>query len=110
MAYQHKELAAGKWKAMPFIEQMANIGSEVERALTWKSKNNHDYCLKAFERGLELLDITMESAKGFARLKELARTREAMVDYFSGTNQFMSTEALWRGYFSHFTYAVRKNY
>ena len=110
MPYQHKELAAGKWNMLPFIEQMANIGSEVERALKWQSKNNPDYCRKAFERALELLDITMESAKGLARLKELARVREALVDYFSGTNQFMSTESLWRGYFSHFTYAVRKNY
>ena len=110
MAYQHKELAAGRWSSMPFIEQMANIGSEVERALTWQSKDKPDYCRKAFERGLELLDMTLESAKGFARLRELTRIREAMVDYFSGTNQFMSTAALWRRYFSHFTYAVRKNY
>ena len=33
MSQQHKELAAGRWQQMPFIEQMANIGSEVERAL-----------------------------------------------------------------------------
>ena len=110
MPFQHKELAAGRWKALPFIEQMANIGSEVERALNWRAKNNPDYCRKAFERALELLDMTLESSAGFARLKELARTRELMVDYFSGTNQFMSTEASWRSYFSHFTYAVRKNY
>ncbi len=110
MAYQHKGLAAGRWKTMPFVEQMANIGSEVERALNWQSKNKPDYCRKAFERALELLDMTLESAAGFARLKELVRVREVMVDYFFGTNQFMSTEASWRSYFSHFTYAVRKNY
>jgi hypothetical protein len=33
MNYQHKELAAGRWKELSFIEQMANIGSEIERAL-----------------------------------------------------------------------------
>ena len=34
---QHKELAAGRWKKLSFCEQMANIGSEVERALAQHS-------------------------------------------------------------------------
>jgi len=109
MSYQHKELAAGRWNKMPFLEQMANIGSEVERALNWRTKNK-DYCQQAFERALELMDLTLEGAATFARLKELARVREALVDFFIGTNQFMSTEASWRKYFFHFTYAARKNY
>ena len=33
MSYQHKDLAAGRWGQMSLSEQMANIGSEVERAL-----------------------------------------------------------------------------
>ena len=33
MTYQHKDLAAGRWKELPLFEQMSNIGSEVERAL-----------------------------------------------------------------------------
>jgi hypothetical protein len=31
----HKELAAGRWLEFSFMEQMANIGSEVERAIKW---------------------------------------------------------------------------
>ena len=110
MSYQHKDLAMGRWNKLSFLEQMANIGSEVERALNWQAKNNSVYCQKAFERGLELLDLTLDGVKGFARLKELARVREAMVDYFLGENSFLSTESLWRKYFSSFTYAARKNY
>ena len=110
MSYQHKELAAGRWDHLPFLEKMANIGSEVERALFWRAKNNAVYCRQAIERALELMDLTLESVTSFARLKELARAREAIVDYFFVTNQFMSTEALWRKYFSCFTYAARKNY
>lgn len=110
MSYQHKDLAAGRWNKMSFSEQMANVGSEVERALNWQVKNNSAYCQKAFERGLELLDLTLEGVTSFARLKELTRLREAVVDYFFGNNQFKSTEALWRKYFSCFTYAARKNY
>lgn len=110
MSYQHKQLAAGRWREMPFVEQMANIGSEVERALNWRAKGNQAYALRAFERALELVDLTLASVKGFARLKEIARVREALVDYFAGHNQFGSTEASWRRYFLSFTYAARRNY
>ncbi len=110
MSYQHKDLATGRWGKLSFLEQMANIGSEVERALNWRTKNNTDYSQRAFERSLELIDLTLESVKGFTYLKEIARMREAIVDYFFGTNQFMSTETSWRKYFSQFTYAARRNY
>ena len=110
MAYQHKSLAAGRWKEMPFVEQMANIGSEVERALNWKKKNNDAYSKRAFERALELLDLTLGSTNNFPRLKEIARLRETIVDYFFGTNEFMSTENQLKKYFLHFNYAARKNH
>jgi len=38
MNYQHKELASGRWEKLTFLEQMANMGSEVERALNWQKK------------------------------------------------------------------------
>ncbi|MFH1479277.1 MAG: hypothetical protein ABIG92_05850 [Candidatus Omnitrophota bacterium] len=110
MNEEHRGLAGGRWDQLLFLEKMANIGSEVERALNWKAKNNHPYSQKAFERILELLDLTLDSVKSLPRLKELARIREAIVDYFLGENQFESTEALWKGYFLHFTYAARRNH
>lgn len=110
MNYQHKQLAQGRWSQLSFIEQMANIGSEVEHALNWKAKNNDLYSWQAFERALELLDLTLADAQKFSRLKELARVREALVDYFFGSNQMASTAESWRSYFSCFTYAARKNY
>ena len=113
MSFQHKQLAAGRWNQLSFIEQMANIGSEVERSLNWQAKNNVSYRQKAFERALELIDLTLDDIKNVScasRLKELARVREAIVDFFAGTNQYGSTDALWRKYFYHFTYAARRNY
>jgi hypothetical protein len=110
VSYQHKDLAAGRWKELPFIEQMANIGSEVERALRWREKNNAEYSRKAFERALELIDLTLEYSDEYSRLKEIARVREALVDYFWGENTFKSTDVSWRKYFSHFNYAARRNY
>lgn len=110
MVYQHKDLAGGRWNELSFFEQMANIGSEVERALNWRAKHNAAYSQKAFERVLELIDLSLDSMASLTRLKELARTREAIVDYFFGTNEFMSTDASLRKYFLHFTYAARKNF
>jgi len=108
MNYIHKELASGRWKKLSLSMQLANIGSEVGRALNWREKGNEEYSQKAASRALELLDLSLDSTGLFPRLKELARLREAVVDYFYGTNQFSSSETLWRKYFDHFNYAARK--
>ena len=109
MNYQHKNLAEGGWSQLSFVEQMANIGSEVERAISWRIKKNTDYAQKAFERALELIDLTLDGDTNYAHLKEIARMREAIVDYFAGVNQFMPSDSSWRNYFLPFTYASRKN-
>lgn len=108
MNLAHKELAQGRWARMPLAEQLANIGSEVSRALNWRKKGNKEYAEKAVVRALELLDLSLESTKTYPTLKELARLREAIVDYFYGANQFESSETLWRKYFDHFAYLARK--
>ncbi len=105
---QHKQLAEGRWFKFTLAEQLANIGSEVERTISWKNKNNSDYSNKAFERALELLDLTVEDAKNKFRLKEILRLREALVDYFLFDNQFYSSDELWRKYFYSFNFAARR--
>ena len=109
MSAQHRQLAAGRWYQLSFIEQMANVGGEVERSLNWRAKNNTAYCQQAFERALELIDLTLEDKKNVNRLKELARLREAIVDFFAGSNEFSTTDASWRKYFSSFAYAARRH-
>ena len=70
MRFQHKELSQGKWQKMSLIEQMANIGSEVERAINWKNKNDKEYSRMAFERALELIDLTISDGKNRWRLRK----------------------------------------
>ena len=94
---------------MPFVEQMANIGSEVERALNWRAKQEPEYSQKALERAFELMDLTLENVKGFPRLKEVARLREVVADHFYGENAFGSTEKGFRKYFFAFALAARKD-
>ncbi len=110
MSYQHAELAAGRWAALSFMEQLAHIGSEVERAVAWRAKQHPAYSQRAFERALELLDLALDSADTFPRAKELARLRETLVDDFSGTNLYHSSDGAWRRYFGCFTYAARRHH
>ena len=107
MSVQHRKLAAGKWKKMPFLEQMANIGSEVGRSLGWRKKGNLEYARIAFDRALELLELTIADEKNRKKLKELARLKEILADYFVFDNEYHSTGENWRDYFYSFNYASR---
>jgi hypothetical protein len=109
MNQQHKNLAAGRWKELSFFEQMANVGSEVERTIRWKKKNNADYSQRAFERALELLDLTVSDEKNRKRLRELLRVREALADHFVFDNIYKSTNQNWQNYFLAFNFAARIN-
>jgi hypothetical protein len=106
MNFQHGELAAGRWQSLSLVEQLANVGSEVERALNWHQKNNADYSQLALDRALELLDLTITDPRQSRRLRELTRLREALLDYFLGDNQYASTDKSWRNYFYAFGYAA----
>ncbi|MEK7160991.1 MAG: hypothetical protein AAB724_03105 [Patescibacteria group bacterium] len=108
MEYQHKELAQGRWLELSFFEQMANIGSEVERSIKWRVKNR-DYFQAATERALELLDLTVDDSRNKSRLRELLRLREVLVDYFCFDNIYGSTDKKWQNYFWAFNYAARVN-
>ena len=105
---QHRDLAAGQWSTLSLCEQMANIGSEVERAIKWKSKNNQEYAYRAFIRALELLDLSLMDEKNRTRCKELCRVRETLADYFYFDNTYHSTDAAWHRYFHAFTWAAQR--
>jgi len=107
MNYQHKQLASGRWNQLSFVEQMANVGSEVERAINWKNKNNTDFSRRAFERALELVDLTIADIKNRKRLREIVRVREALADYFAFENIYRLTDEKWKKYFFAFNFAAR---
>jgi hypothetical protein len=107
MTVQHRELAAGRWCQLSLVEQLANTGSEVERALNWKQRGNAEYSKRAIERALELLDLTIADARHRGRLRELTRLREVLVDYFYADNRFGSSPARWHTYFHAFAVAAR---
>jgi hypothetical protein len=105
MTVYHKELQK-RWHNLSLIEQLANVGSEVERALKWREKSNAEYSASAFERALELLDYTTDGINDFYRLRELKRLREVLVDYFTGDNIYSSNAKSFRNYFYSFNFAA----
>lgn len=75
----HRDSAAGRWFELSLYEQLGNVGSEVSRALHWKTRNPQ-IAQGAFERALELMDLTLADPRhkrSVARLREFARTYSA---------------------------------
>ena len=84
---QHKTLVNdGRWAQMTLAQQMANIGSEVSRSTKWLIKNNPEQAERAFYRGLELIDCSIDSTLKFTTLKELCRLRENYCELFLDKN------------------------
>lgn len=77
MSLLHGNDTAISWQKMSLEAQLGNIGSEFERALRWKEKNQTAMFGKAVERMLELFDLTLADTRWHNhRLKELTRARE----------------------------------
>jgi hypothetical protein len=106
MSPLHTELTSERWQSFSLLEQLANVGSEVERAIKWSQRGQADFCTKAVYRGLELLDLTIADSRHRQRLKELTRLREALVDYFFCSNEFGSSDLAWSRYFHAFGMAA----
>jgi hypothetical protein len=106
---QHRDLAAGRWWELSVAEQLGNIGSEISRASRWTGRNE-DMARGALERALELFDLTLDDPRhrqSVARLREIARAREVVADFFAGTNQYQTTAAGLQRYFDAYALAVR---
>ena len=102
----HSDLTDEHWRSFNIFEQMANIGADVGRTINWREKDKN-ISKHAFERALELMDLTIEDPKNKSKLKELCRLREVMVDYFFGVNIYKSDDDFFEKYFYAFNYAAR---
>ena len=90
-------------------EQLGHMGSEISRALRWAPRNP-GVAEGAFHRALELLDLTLADPRhqrSPARLREIARAREVVVDFFAANNTYSSTGPSLQKYFDVFAVAAR---
>jgi len=107
---QHESLAAGRWWELTLCEQMGHIGSEVGRALKWKDRNPA-IAQGALERAIELLDLTLDDPRhrrSVARLREIARAREVLLDFLVGENTYHSDGPSLQRYFDAFALAAAR--
>lgn len=74
--------------------------------MRWRAKGNAEYGQRAFERALELLDLTIADARHRSRLRELTRLREVLADSFWFDNLYGSSEESWQKYFQAFAHAA----
>ena len=106
----HRDLAAGRWWTLSLAEQLGNVGSEIGRASRWLPRSPETARL-AFYRALELIDLTLADPRVRAsrpRLREIARAREVVVDFFAGSNDYGSTADSLQKYFDQFAAAARR--
>jgi len=99
----YKEEMEKNWFEIPLVEQLANIGMEVLRAIKWK-KRDEKYFNKAIEKAINLIDLTKNDPKNRKRVKEICRLKEVLIDYFWGKNEYKSTDQAWEKYFNSFIY------
>ena len=89
-----------------FKGKVLDIGAEVGRTIQWRVKDKSK-SMACFERGLELLDLTIEDKKNHdGKLKELCILREVLVDYFHCDNIYGSSDENMNNYFYGFNYAA----
>lgn len=73
----HAELASGRWSTFTLAEQLRNVASEVGRTFKNLRNQNLQHITPAFDRAIELLDLTITDTRwGVFRKQELLRARE----------------------------------
>ena len=105
----HREAAAGRWFELSLMEQLGNVGTEVARAARAKAAGNEGRTWSAFERALELFDLTIadERWRGPKR-REICRAREVVCDFLVGDNAYGSSAESLDRYFLPFAVAARR--
>jgi hypothetical protein len=103
----HPELAAGRWARLTLAEQLGNVGSEVGRMRRWQARDER-LAAAAFERALDLLDLTLADPRWRTRLQEIARARELLCDAAAGGNDYGTTLDELDRYFLAFAVAARR--
>lgn len=102
--------AATRWGTMPITEQLAHVGSEVERTLRAHEAGNGPRRDNALGRALELFDLTATDPRWRgARRREVLRAREAFCAYLFTPSPDGGPERGLRRYFLAFAMLARRS-
>ena len=81
----HSGLTIDRWRSFSWDKRLLNIGSELIRAKNAIKKNDEEGRKGAFERALELSDLTVEAGmegKSLGFLREFLRFREVLAGFY----------------------------
>lgn len=106
----HPSLAAGRWQTLSLMEQLGNVGSEVERAFRAHTQGNRGRWERAFDRALELFDLTAtDPVRTLPQRKEILRAREQFCRVFFDDAAEPDLAPYLSKYFLQFAVAARRN-
>lgn len=93
-----------RWYTMPLIEQLSNVGCDLDRAVRRRNEGNIKSSKNFFSHALELFSLTINDPKNYPHQNELIRVKNSLIDYFVGNNENDSTDEQWYDYFMYFNY------
>jgi hypothetical protein len=103
-----------KWAQLTIFEQMANIGSEVGRAINAQKRRNDDHMYAAIDRALDLFDTTatiITATKNFSQLKELLRSKEEFLTlFYHGPHSITTQPEIIENYFLQYALVARRHH
>jgi hypothetical protein len=106
----HAALAGGRWTELPLVEQLANIGSEADRAIRAHEAGRRERFDLALARALELFDLTAADDRWRGhRRREVLRAREEFCRLFFADDVTGESAAGLRRYFLAFAVAARRS-
>ncbi|MBS0625156.1 MAG: hypothetical protein JSS32_03815 [Verrucomicrobia bacterium] len=105
---EHLESVRASWAKFSLVEQMANIGSEVSRAL--RAQGNPTRFWGAVARALDLFYLTIEDIRWKGRRREILRVRELFAAAALGSDEFKTTLQDLDRYFDCFVWLARSKH
>ena len=104
----HTKAAAGGWARLELVEQLGNVGSEVDRAIRAHEAGRADRFESALERALELFDLTAADPRWRGhRCQEILRAREEFCRLFFDPDVPPGSSRGLSRYFLGFAWAAR---
>lgn len=102
--------AARRWNTLELVEQLAHVGSEVDRAIRAYNAGNRNRFDGALARALELFDLTAADDRWRgARRREILRARSEFCRLFFDESVSPDSAAGLSRYFLHFAIAARRH-
>lgn len=105
----HPSLAGGRWQSLSLMQQLGNVGSEVDRAIRAHAQGKRDRFERALDRALELFDLTATDPRWkLHQRREILRAREQFCRVFFDETAETDLPTYLNKYFLQFAVAARR--